>query len=192
MISLFFSKGNWMSDSGGAKDCLQTLFRTLRSGHFVPDIAFRTLFRTSFRTLFRTFFSGHCSGTTLWWRDLDLGNAIQHLRTTFVQVPDRLHGALSNARGKLLEVHDAAMSRGDSAAELKALLLFDSLMLAHGRNQSTCADELEERLPWFWGGQWTALWCSSTGNTAPPAATRSKNDDENRVRPVNTIAGSDE
>ena len=88
-----------------------------------------------------------------WWEELDLQAARPKLRTTFVQIPDRWQGAYSNARGKFLEVHDAAMARGSSTAEWKALLLFDSLLLAHGRTNAACSKELEERLQWFWGGQ---------------------------------------
>ena len=127
-----------------------------------------------------------------WWRDLDLKAALRSLRPTFVQVPDRLHGALTAARGKLAEVLAEARDRDDALAEWKAFLLFDALLLAHGRVHATCSVELEERLQWFWGGQWKALWSSSTGSTTPPPSTRSAASDKQTAKRVQTLAASGE
>ena len=127
-----------------------------------------------------------------WWRDLDLNMASRTLRQTFIQVPDRLHGALTAARGKLAEVLAEARARNDALAEWKAFLLFDAMLLAHGRAHATCSDELEERLQWFWGGQWKALWSSSTGASTPPPSARSAASDKQTARRVQTLAASGE
>ena len=111
--------------------------------------------------------------------------ALRQLRPTFVQVPDRFLGALSNARGKVLEVvQEARASGGNDTQELKALLLLDALLLSQGRSGETCGALLEERLSWWWGGQWAALWCSATGGSKAPPATRGANDDKARAKRV--------
>ena len=95
-----------------------------------------------------------------WWARLGWQSVLRQGLDTFVQIPERLQGAVSNARGKTLEVLEAARVRGDSENEWKAVLSFDLLLLGRGRNTNTCAESLEERLAWWWGGQWEALWAS--------------------------------
>ena len=87
-----------------------------------------------------------------------------------MQVPDRHRGAMLEVRQKSLEVLMAARRAGDSTAEWKCFLLTDLLLLYKVEGAGTCAEQLEERLAWFWGGQWTAMWAAvSGGKRASPS-----------------------
>ena len=112
-----------------------------------------------------------------------------------MQIPDRFQGALETARAKALEVLEAAWDSGaaESESEWKCFLLFDKLLLAHGRSGGTCADLLEERLAWWWGGQWSTLWDSAFAPTALAVPKRpTALSDKQRARRVHTLAAGGE
>ena len=67
-----------------------------------------------------------------WWARLEWQSVLRQGADTFVQIPERLQGAVSNARGKALEVLEAARVRGDSDNEWKAALSLDLLLLSRG------------------------------------------------------------
>ena len=103
-----------------------------------------------------------------WWAKLEWQSLLRQGLDTFVQIPERLQGVVSNARGKATEVLEAARVGGDSENEWKVTLSLDLLLLGRGRNATTCAESLEERLSWWWGGQWEALWASASAVMPPP------------------------
>jgi hypothetical protein len=124
-----------------------------------------------------------------WWERLDWDTLLRASQQTYVQVPDRLRGALATARGKLLEVLDKAEQEGDGEAEWKALLAFDLLLVA--RHTTTCAETLEERLPLWWGGQWEALWTAAVRSTPSPPP-RSAATNRQQAKRVHTLAAAGE
>lgn len=109
-----------------------------------------------------------------------------------MQIPDRLLGAVCNARGKSLEVLEEAKARGDSEEEWKAFLLLNSLLLGHIRSDTTCSESLEERLALWWGGQWNALWALVAAVRPPTQQPRGAQDDRQRARRVHTLAAARE
>ena len=108
-----------------------------------------------------------------------------------MQIPDRFRGAVLQAKRKTLEVLREARRNGDASEEWKAFLTLDLLLLSNSREASTCAESLEERLAWFWGGQWTALWTSVRhGKKLPTAA--AKQTDKQKAARVHTLAAAGE
>ena len=128
-----------------------------------------------------------------WWQRVSLTAALQKAQTTFVQIPDRILGGVLTARAKALEVLSAAWERGADENEWKAFLLFDALLLSHGGAGTTNAELLEERLAWWWGGQWETLWDSAFGRQALAPATRTTaQSDRQRATRVHTLAANGE
>ena len=127
-----------------------------------------------------------------WWEALSWQTALENTQNTFVQIPDRLRGAVSAARGKTLEVLSEARARGHAEPEWKALLFFDCFLLGHSRSATTCAESLEERLALWWGGQWDALWAMVAAQSAPPLAPRGEQADRQRAKRVHTLAAAGE
>lgn len=90
-----------------------------------------------------------------------------------------------------MEVEAAATHAGeDSTAAWKLTLLLDSLLLANSRSGSSCAELLEERLAWFWGGQWAELWTDAVG--PPPPATQKTPDNKQKAGRVHSLAAAGE
>jgi len=111
--------------------------------------------------------------------------------TTYVQIPDRLRGAVLQARRKSLEILRCARERGEAKEEWKLFLVLDLLLLSTSSEGATCAELLEERLAWFWGAQWDALWTSVRhGRKIQVAAAR--NGDKQRAARVHTLAAAGE
>ena len=105
-----------------------------------------------------------------WLDNLTWESLLKVGANTYVQIPDRFLDAVLTARRKTLEATAAATDAGeDSTAAWKLTLLLDSLLLSNSRPGATCAEVLEERLAWFWGGQWAELWIDPVGQS-PPAA----------------------
>ena len=127
-----------------------------------------------------------------WWSRLGWQTALQNTPSTDVQEPDRLRGAVSTVRGKMLEVLEQAKTTGPAEAEWKALLFLDCFLLGRSRSATTCAESLEERLAWWWGGQWDALWASVAAQSAPPLAPRGEQADRQRARRVHSLAAAGE
>ena len=127
-----------------------------------------------------------------WWDRLDWATTLRASQTTYVQVPERLRGAFTAARGKALEVWADAVDRGAAGAEWKALLALDLLLLAHGRSAATCAEQLEERLALWWGGQWEALWTSVVKLAPPPPSPHQASGNRQRAARVQTLASAGE
>ena len=128
-----------------------------------------------------------------WWSRLSLMDALQVGTTTFVQVPDRLRGAVITARQGTLRTLFAALERGEPAVEeLKAAILFDFCLLAKGRSQVACASLLEERLEWWRGGQWSTMWASlqEGGRASPPPL--AKGTSKRKAARVHTLASAGE
>ena len=127
----------------------------------------------------------------MWWQRLDWATLLRASQQTYVQVPDRLRGAYTTARGKLLEVLDKADAAGDSEAKWKALLAFDLLLLGNSR-ATTCAEKLEEQLPLWWGGQWDALWTALVRTTPPPptASAHTLATERQKAKRVHTLAAA--
>ena len=121
-----------------------------------------------------------------WWEALDWQAALRLTNETFVQIPDRFRGALSNVCGKSLEVLKAARARGDAESEWKAFLFMYSMLLS--KSAMTCGESLEERLPMWWGAQWDALWTASVACKPPPPVQTGKEADKQRAKRVHTLA----
>jgi hypothetical protein len=135
-----------------------------------------------------------------WWDSVSWPAALRLGSTTYVQVPDRFRDAVVTARRKALQVLAAATERGDAAtAEWKLTLLFDSLLLHSSETDATCAELLEERLAWWWGGQWSTLWASAAaGRLTPKTLPRTASDkqkaasDKQKAARVHTLASAGE
>ena len=128
-----------------------------------------------------------------WWARLSLQEALRLGVSSFVQVPDRLRGAVVTARQRTLETYFTALDGGSPATEeCKAVLLFDFLLLSKGRGQASCAELLEERLAWWSGGQWATLWASAAEQTPPPAATTPTANKKRCAARVHTLASAGE
>ena len=127
-----------------------------------------------------------------WWDNLSWSAALRLGSTTFVQVPDRFRGAVLTARRKAMQVLATALdSGGGCEAEWKFVLVFDALLLARCRTDTTCAELLEERLAWWWGGQWAALWYSAAGQPGTRTPPKSGTAKQKAAR-VHTLASSGE
>ena len=126
-----------------------------------------------------------------WWDTLRWEDALKAGATTFVQVPDRFRGALQEARHKALEVLKRARGTSEAEREWKLVLLMDMLLLSKSSEAATCGELLEERLAWFWGGQWAALWASTRAGRIVPRGSREQNDKQRAAR-VHTLAASGE
>ena len=126
-----------------------------------------------------------------WWARLSLVDASRLGIGTFVQIPDRFRGAFVDARRKVLEVLAEARQRGDACEEWKCFLVFELLLLSRSRNEGTCAELLEERLAWIWGGQWGALWASAKQCRSSPPGTKRASDKQIAAR-VQTLGASGE
>ena len=74
---------------------------------------------------------------------------------------------------------------------MEVFLLIDLLLLSRGSGARTCAEQLEERLAWFWGGQWAALWASASGGRRSPKSTGTPNVKQTVAR-VHTLAAAGE
>lgn len=126
-----------------------------------------------------------------WWEQLPLQDALQLGSTTYVQTPDRFRGAVLDARDKLLEVLDKARQQGEAAPEWKAVLLFDVLLYTK-TGQTSCAELLEERLAWFWGAQWEALWASVSSGSLLSRGPGRKQTEKQLAARVHTLAAAGE
>ena len=126
-----------------------------------------------------------------WWTGFSWEDALRSGSTTHVQIPDRFRGAVLQARRKTLEVLREARGQGEAKEEWKLFLLLDLLLLSSSREAATCAEMLEERLAWFWGGQWAALWASVRNGKKMPTAT-AKTSDKQRAARVHTLAAAGE
>ena len=127
-----------------------------------------------------------------WWAELSWKEVHTLGASTFVQVPERFRGAFSEARRKALEVLAEARQTEESGAEWKCFLVLELLLLGHPRGEGTCAELLEERLAWFWGGQWSALWASARNCRKTPASTTQQSSDKQRAARVQTLGASGE
>ena len=126
-----------------------------------------------------------------WFDGLSWESLLTIGTNTYIQIPDRFRGAVLTARRRCLELLDAATDQGaDTTAEWKLTLLFDSLLLGTTRSGASCAELLEERLAWFWGGQWAELWADAAGRPPPP--TQRTHTDKQRATRVHTLAAAGE
>ena len=125
-----------------------------------------------------------------WWADLSWKEVHTLGASTFVQVPERFRGAFLEARRKALEVLAEARQTGDSTAEWKCFLVLELLLLGHPRGEGTCAELLEERLAWFWGGQWSALWASARSCRRGAPSSTQQNSAKQRATRVQTLGAS--
>ena len=107
------------------------------------------------------------------WEELSWESLLRLGRTTWVQVPDRLHSAVEHARQEALEALAEAREAGrDTEPEWKCALLLDLLLFSRMPGDASCAEALEERLAWWRGAQWEALWGAVAGPpTRPPTTT---------------------
>ena len=127
-----------------------------------------------------------------WFDDLSWESLLKLGATTYVQIPERFRGAVLTARRKTLEALAAATDEGeDSTSAWKLTLLLDSLLLSSSRaGGATCAELLEERLAWFWGGQWAELWTDAAGR--PPPTTQTPATSKQTAARVHTLAAAGE
>ena len=118
-----------------------------------------------------------------WWKELSWGEVLRIGGSTFIQVLDRLRGAHMEAQRKVLDVLEAARQTDDSENEWKCFLVFQFMLLARPRGEETCAELLEERLAWLWGGQWDALWATLRNcRVLPPTGTKASTDKQRAMR----------
>ena len=126
------------------------------------------------------------------WEQFSWESLLRLGRSTWVQVPDRFHSAVEHARRQALEaLAEARESGGTTEPEWKCALLFDLLLLSRMPADGSCAEALEERLAWWAGAQWEALWGAVVGPpTQPPAKTTTTK--KARADRVHTLAASGE
>ena len=126
------------------------------------------------------------------WEDLSWDALLRLGRTTFVQVPDRLHSSFTHARTQALEaLADARAAGRDEEAEWKCSLLFEVLLLSRGPSGTTCGELLEERLAWWREARWEALWGAVAGPPTPPPEARQQTKKAQATR-VHTLAAAGE
>ena len=125
-----------------------------------------------------------------WWSTLAWPELLELGTSTFVQVPDRFRGAFAEARRKSFEALRQSRQNSPASEEWKLFLALDMMLLCKGGG-GTCAEQLEERLAWFWGGQWSALWCSVRSARQSPRTSRPMSDKQKAAR-VHTLAASGE
>ena len=127
-----------------------------------------------------------------WWSALQWGDILSSGATTYVQVPERYRGAVLAARQKTLEVLSHAKELGPAHEEWKLFLTLDLLLLSRTDSGSTCAGVLEERLAWFWGSQWGALWHSLRAGRGHATKGHTATTLKQKVQRVHTLAASGE